>query len=203
MHSPARPQTCVPGSRERLLAAAVRQFAAKGYAATTVRDILRAAGVSAPFLYYHFGNKEGLFLALVQQGMEKIEAKRQLALAQGGTSAERIARLCRASAEVKREWADLVWVVEAILTGPPEAAPRFDFAAVVGAWLALLEDLVREGILAGEFRPCNPSHVALALTGMLEIAARPHVFNPAGEDADAQLDGMLSLLLAGLAPARS
>ena len=45
------------GGRERLLAAAAKLFAAKGYAATTVRDILRAAKVTAPVLYHHFGSK--------------------------------------------------------------------------------------------------------------------------------------------------
>jgi AcrR family transcriptional regulator len=199
MPKPENSPACAPRGRERLLAAAVRQFAAKGYAATTVRDILRAAEVTAPVLYYHFGSKEGLFLALAQQGLEKIESSRRLALTGGGTAAERIRRVCRASAEVKREWVDLIWVVEAILSGPPEAAPRFDFAAPVGAWLELLEELIREGVAGGEFRPCNPTHVALVLTGALEVSTRPHVFNLGREDAGAQLDGMLSVVLAGLA----
>ena len=82
--------------------------------------------------------------------------------------------------------------------GPPEAAPRFDFAALVETWLRLLEELVREGVAGGEFRPCNPAHVALVLTGALEVSTRPHVFNPGGENAGAQLDGMLSVVLEGL-----
>ena len=51
--------------RERLLAAAIELFTGQGYAATSVREIVAAAGVTKPALYYWFGSKEGLYLALV------------------------------------------------------------------------------------------------------------------------------------------
>ena len=44
---------------------AARLFAAQGYDATSVREIVEAAGVTKPTLYYHFGSKEGLAQALV------------------------------------------------------------------------------------------------------------------------------------------
>src|SRR5438874_3260915 len=44
---------------------AARLFAAKGYDATPVREIVEAAGVTKPTLYYHFGSKEGLAQALL------------------------------------------------------------------------------------------------------------------------------------------
>jgi AcrR family transcriptional regulator len=46
---------------------ALEVFAEKGYHAASIREIVDAAGVTAPTLYYHFGNKEGLFRHLVQQ----------------------------------------------------------------------------------------------------------------------------------------
>jgi AcrR family transcriptional regulator len=49
--------------RERLLEAAVRVVAAKGYAATTVADLTREAGISRTTFYAMFDDKEGCFLA--------------------------------------------------------------------------------------------------------------------------------------------
>jgi len=40
--------------------AAARLFAEQGYDATSVREIVEAAGVTKPTLYYHFGSKQGL-----------------------------------------------------------------------------------------------------------------------------------------------
>ena len=188
--------------RERLLAAAVSLFAAKGYAAASVRDILRAAGVTAPVLYHHFGSKEGLFLALARDGKEKVEAARAEALGAGGSAAARILRLCRAHSAVRRQFVDLVWVIEQILTGPPEAAPPFDFRAVALETLRRFEGLVEEGIANGEFRPCSPRHAALALLGAIEISARPHVFDLGGGRSDEQLEGMLSVILSGITAQR-
>ncbi len=54
------------GVRERLLQVATDLFVAKGYASTSVREIVEAAGVTKPTLYYHFESKEGIFLALMR-----------------------------------------------------------------------------------------------------------------------------------------
>jgi len=187
------------GGRQRLLEAAVRIFAAKGYAATTVRDILRAAGVTAPVLYYHFGNKEGLFLALLKAGRERLEAAQTAALELDGTVVARIRAYCRGSARVRREHANLMVIVDSILAGPPEAAPAFDFQGRFRAAVERLERLVREGISRGELRTCNPRHATLALMAAVEMSVRTGMFELDTSSEDS-LEGILSLVLDGLLP---
>jgi AcrR family transcriptional regulator len=58
------------GTRERLLETASHLFAEKGYASTSVREIVARAGVSKPVLYYHFQSKEGLYYAILEWGAE-------------------------------------------------------------------------------------------------------------------------------------
>jgi len=60
MNSPATPL------RERLIQAAIAVFAERGYNGTTVDDIVAAAGSSKGAFYFYFPNKEGLFLAIVE-----------------------------------------------------------------------------------------------------------------------------------------
>lgn len=52
-------------TRQHLLRAAVKCFAQHGYAATSVQQIVKAARVSKPALYYYFADKADLFLAVV------------------------------------------------------------------------------------------------------------------------------------------
>jgi AcrR family transcriptional regulator len=48
-------------SRERILGAALKEFAAKGFSGARVDVIARNAAINKRMLYHYFGNKEGLF----------------------------------------------------------------------------------------------------------------------------------------------
>jgi TetR/AcrR family transcriptional regulator len=50
---------------EKLLEAALQEFAAQGYQQASINTILQKAGMSKGQFYYHFGNKEKLYLALI------------------------------------------------------------------------------------------------------------------------------------------
>ena len=50
--------------RERILATAERLFHAQGYAQTTMEQIVSALGVTKPYVYYYFRNKQEIFETL-------------------------------------------------------------------------------------------------------------------------------------------
>jgi AcrR family transcriptional regulator len=54
-------------TRRRLLEAAGQIFADKGYRAATVREIIRRARVNLAAVNYHFGGKDGLYAAVLEQ----------------------------------------------------------------------------------------------------------------------------------------
>jgi AcrR family transcriptional regulator len=54
--------------------AATELFAERGYAATTVDDIVRAAGVTKPMLYRHFESKRDLCIALLEHYRDELVA---------------------------------------------------------------------------------------------------------------------------------
>lgn len=60
--------------RRRIEEAATELFAQRGYAATTVEDIVRAAGVTKPMLYRHFESKQELCIALLERHREEFVA---------------------------------------------------------------------------------------------------------------------------------
>jgi AcrR family transcriptional regulator len=74
---PRRPETSIreelrASQRGRLICAIADSVAAKGYAATSVADVLELAGVSRRTFYEHFEDKEACFLASYDAGAEAI-----------------------------------------------------------------------------------------------------------------------------------
>src|SRR5215212_3653335 len=55
-----------------LLDVARRLFAADGYAATSLDDVVRGAGVTKGALYHHFAGKRDLFLAVFEREQQKL-----------------------------------------------------------------------------------------------------------------------------------
>jgi TetR/AcrR family transcriptional regulator, regulator of cefoperazone and chloramphenicol sensitivity len=53
-------------TRERLLTTAMRLFGARGFDGVSTRELAEAAGVNAALITYHFGTKEGLYLAVAE-----------------------------------------------------------------------------------------------------------------------------------------
>lgn len=61
-----------PSAKERVLQAALAEFAARGYEAASTNTIAAEAGVAKGLVFHHFGSKEQLFLAVVQQVLPEV-----------------------------------------------------------------------------------------------------------------------------------
>ena len=83
-------------TRAALLAAARELFAANGYVATGREQIAERAGVTRGALYHHFGSKEQLFRAVVEELEGELGGKVMLAAAGGGDAAEQLRLGCMA-----------------------------------------------------------------------------------------------------------
>lgn len=156
--------------REKLMSAAIELFARKGYAATTVREIVAAAGVTKPVLYYHFGSKEGIFLAMMKDALSEFEATASSVLGEEGLAKARILGFLDRMFALILEHLDVMRVLDAIYYGPPQGAPFFDFEAIHQRFIEILTSIVRQGMESGEFRPGDPEDVAWALVGPFEVA---------------------------------
>lgn len=80
-------------TRQDLLAAALTIFSQKGYEATRLEDIAEMAGVTRGAIYFHFGNKAGLFMALVEDASALGAQAIDNAVQGGGTFAEITGRI--------------------------------------------------------------------------------------------------------------
>src|SRR6266568_2596676 len=61
-------------TRARILSAALKEFAAKGFAGARVDAIARRAAINKRMLYHYFGDKEGLFRAVLRRKIAERQA---------------------------------------------------------------------------------------------------------------------------------
>jgi AcrR family transcriptional regulator len=73
--SESQPDLHENDGRERILQEAQRLFMEQGFASVSTRQICSAVGIKQPSLYYHFGSKEGLYLAVIQHWFEMLRVK--------------------------------------------------------------------------------------------------------------------------------
>jgi AcrR family transcriptional regulator len=185
-------------ARGRLMTAAIGLFARKGYAATTVREIVEAASVTKPVLYYHFGSKEGIFLAMMREALGEFEATVDTTLKTPGRIADRILLFLDASFQLILEHLDVMRVVDAIYYGPPQGAPSFDFEQIHRRFMETLTGLVREGMASGEFRAGDPDDVAWAIVGAFEVVRGMSLCHPEMNFGRERLERLVHVVFEGV-----
>jgi AcrR family transcriptional regulator len=169
--------------RTRLLNAAVRVFDRKGYAAASVREVAEMAGVTKPAVYYHFGSKEGLLLAILHQAERQLTHTLEQAALRPGSARERIVALCEDIYALFGQHVPLARVAHAVFLGPPDGAPPFDVTVFEVKFRRSIERMVEAGIASGEFLPVAADDVALGVMAMLELCNERQLhpaFEPVG-----------------------
>ena len=169
--------------RTRLLNAAVRVFDRKGYAAAAVREVAEMAGVTKPAVYYHFGSKEGLLLAILHQAERQLSHTLEQAALRPGSARERIVALCEDVYALFGQHVPLARVAHAVFLGPPDGAPPFDVTVFEVKFRRAIEHMVEAGVASGEFRPVATDDVALGVMAILELCNERQLhpaFEPVG-----------------------
>lgn len=186
--------------RQQLLEAAFALFAERGYRATSVRDITRAAGVTEAVLYHYFGNKADL-LAAVLVVYAPFAGYRRILDAADTIPVDMVLR--RLSGEFLRMLHERRPFVLTLLS---EAATDLEIAAILSR---LLDDIIGSVVTfldsrqaAGEVSAAIDTRaVGKALQGGLLIHFLSQNLGGTGAlDDDDVIDRLVTALLAGISP---
>ncbi|HSH02669.1 MAG TPA: TetR/AcrR family transcriptional regulator [Anaerolineae bacterium] len=184
--------------RTAMMQAAVQIFAQKGYQAATVRDIVKAAGVSIGTFYFYFPDKETLFIHLYEETADfLLKAMLQGVRTTGDMRHKLIAGV---EAYINIGLFEPA-VVQLLLVGgvgalPALAARRSQFReSLVRGWQRPLD----EALAAGEIVAQDTRYTAEAIVGAVDEVVLNIL---AAEDmeiaAEASLDGLITFLLRGI-----
>jgi TetR/AcrR family transcriptional regulator len=184
--------------RERLLACATQLFTRKGYTGTTVREMVAAAGVTKPVLYYYFQNKEGIYLELIRGAFAKLDAILESSRSERGNAIEKLLRLCNQVLSLFEEKIEVAKLMYSISYGPPQGAPFFDFDSHHVKFHEAVRRLIREGMRQGEFKKGNVEDIMWSIMGAVNVAMEVQLCHPELRMDRKRLARILHLIFKGI-----
>lgn len=167
-------------TRKQILRAGLRRFAECGYAGTSVQDIVDAARVTKPTLYYYFGSKAGLYQALVDMALDERYRLMQEAARDHEPLEAKLVEIVAALFAFLQKERDLMRIAFATAFAAPGEIPKevryldkslrnFDF----------LNSLIKKGLADGLLDPRFDSReLAYGLFGQLNIYIMAHLVLP-------------------------
>lgn len=194
----------VSDTRQRILEAAARVFARKGYAGASLDEIAADAGMTKGAIYWHFRNKQDLFFALVDKKFQRDTAPLVAAVTtvfNGKDSLTGFKELMRGVFERIQQDPDWVLLYLEVMgqARDPELLPRL--AVFQEQALAMLENLIRQLQLSGRYdTTCSPRDMALLFHVIVDGVVLANLINPGRMDVPALSDSFMTMLWQGVAP---
>src|SRR5688572_2333107 len=151
--------------RQRIIDTSATVFARRGYHATGIAELCVANELGKGALYHYIGSKEGLLAGIHDRVMDEVMAGADRVAAAGGSPSRQLAGLGDELLDVIHRYPDHVWVFLhefPALTG--ERAERFRVRR--REYERRVEEVLRAGVEAGEFRDVDPWLTARAWLGM-------------------------------------
>lgn len=153
-------------TRSRILDAALNIFASKGYHDTRLDEIVEESHTSKGSIYFHFPNKERLFLALVDQFADLLERRVTEAIQQQpvGMGRVRVALATCLDTFGKYRRPAKILLVQAVGLGSTFEQKRLE---VNDRFARLIETYLLEAIEIGDIEPVDTEVVAYAWMGAI------------------------------------
>jgi TetR/AcrR family transcriptional regulator len=174
MSRPRKATRADAGTRERLLAAAAAEFAARGFAGANIDRIADAARLNKAMIYYHFTNKAALYREILRDMFGAVQARVREAAASGAPPAAKIRLFVTAiavEAEARPHFPP-IWFREIA-----EGGAHLDLETLrhVADILKALGQIIEEGVRARQFKRVNPVIVHAGIVGplLLYFATQP------------------------------
>ena len=183
-------------TRAKVLKAAGRVFAARGYHGAKLDEVAEAAGLSKGAVYYNFGSKEGLFLSLLEDRYraQLAEVSRTLEAGAGVKSTSAASDMLHRLGRDPR-WPPLFF--EFVAYAARDAKTRERFASWMRDSRAALAELVEVRAQQLGVEPVLPAdQLAVAVSALANGMLIEALFEPEGTSVEA-FDDYVCLLLSG------
>ena len=155
-------------SRQRILDAALTEFAANGLAGARTEAIATAAGVNKALLYYYFDSKEKLYVAALEMISERVRDITMAVFLREGSPGEKVLRAALSHFDrilVQQEFQSLMQQEMIRLHKGESGALPILIKRVFEPVLIMFRSMIREGIAAGELIDTDWQQIQLAALG--------------------------------------
>jgi len=155
-------------TRTRILQAAGRLFASRGYDGTSTRDLAERAGVAEGTLFRHFPNKKAILIEIATQGWVEVLTDLLTELSEMG-SYKAVSQVMRRRMLNLHQNADVMRVCFMEAQFHPELRDRIQ-VEVIDKMMDVAEAFFQTAMDRGIYRKMSPKVVARVFVGMFAIA---------------------------------
>ncbi|MEO0432714.1 MAG: TetR/AcrR family transcriptional regulator [Cyanobacteria bacterium J06656_5] len=155
-------------TQEKILEAAQRLFARRGYGGTTTRDLAQAAGVAEGTLFRHFENKKAILIEVATRGWVELLTDLLTELSEMANY-KAIGKVMRKRMLNLSANTDMLRVCFMEAQFHPELRERVQ-AEVISKMTDVAEAFFQTAMDRGTYRPMNPRVVARIFLGMFTVA---------------------------------
>jgi TetR/AcrR family fatty acid metabolism transcriptional regulator len=188
--------------RRKILQAAVKVFAKKGYFGAKVSEIARKAGVADGTIYLYFRNKEDILVSLFDEVMVEHLDKARAELASVEGAPARLKAIAEHHLRLLGANRDLAIVFQVELRQSTKFMERFT-ASWLQDYFAIVNDVIEEGQREGTLRADLPRKVAAkALFGALDEMVTSWILSRKDYDLGQLAAPVADLFLRGVAAPR-
>src|SRR3954453_12813718 len=154
--------------RKKLLTAARREFAQSGLAGARVDEIARRAGVNKQLVYHYFGDKDAIYLAVLEWVYEEIRAQERKLNLQGLPPQQAIRKLIEASFDHLAAHPDFIVLLnDENRGGARHVRGSRRLEAMHSPLVSMVSKILSEGVRAGVFRRgINAVHLYISIAGL-------------------------------------
>jgi AcrR family transcriptional regulator len=187
-------------ARSQILITATAVFAEKGFAKTSMNDIVRASGLSKGGVYWHFKSKNELITAIFDTFFAGQEAIMNAVLDGAGSATARLLQMAHlAGSDLEAAFAQFPAPMEfyALASRNDELGKRL--RAYYQVYLDKFSQLIQQGIDNGEWKPVSVPETAVTLISLMEGVILLWNIYPEDVDMGSQMETAVQLMLNGLA----
>jgi AcrR family transcriptional regulator len=163
------------GRRRQILGAALRVFARRGFAAATIEEVARTAGVAEGTIYNYFDGKEDLLIHIPRHLAGPVFDRLAVQLAEADTAADAERVLVALARGLVARITGNVRFIKVFFSALPylSVRARAEYMRLLPLTVAgILEEHLRRGMSRGLYRPdLEPAIAARALPGSLLMFA--------------------------------
>ncbi len=188
--------------RRKILQAAIKVFARKGYFAAKVSEIARRAGVADGTIYLYFRNKEDILVSLFDEVMSEHLESARTDLAAAKTTEERLLHVAEHHLRLLGGNRDLAVVFQVELRQSTKFMERFT-ASWLQDYFAVVSEVVEQGQKDGSLRSDIPrKFVVKAFFGALDEMVTSWILSRRDYDLVKLAPPVVDLLLRGAGASR-
>ena len=155
-------------TRQKLLTAARREFAQSGLAGARVDEIAARAGVNKQLVYHYFGDKDALYLAVLEWVYEEIRAKERGLNLAGLPPEQAIRKLIESSFDHLADHPDFIVLLnDENRGGARHVRGSQKLEAMHSPLVSMVSNILADGVRTGAFRKgVNPVHLYISIAGL-------------------------------------